>query len=73
MSYVRTPLSLKSKRRIELLIYNPFQRMIPQSPQVFAVSCTWLHFSLYKQLLLLWRDATTNCSIDSYLQIRLRL
>jgi len=32
MSYVRTPLSFKSKRRIELLIYNPFQRMIPQSP-----------------------------------------
>jgi len=33
MSYVRTPLSFKSKRRIELLIYNSFQRMIPQSPQ----------------------------------------
>jgi len=24
MSYVRTPLSFKSKRKIELLIYNPF-------------------------------------------------
>jgi len=35
MSNVRTPLSFKSKHRIELLrvIYNPFQRMIPQSPQ----------------------------------------
>jgi len=33
MSYVRTPLSFKSKRRIELLIYNPFQTMISQSPQ----------------------------------------
>jgi len=31
--YVRTSLSFKSKRRIELLIYNPFQAMIPQSPQ----------------------------------------
>jgi len=32
MTYVRTPLSFKSKRRIELSIYNPFQRMISQSP-----------------------------------------
>jgi len=30
MSYVRTTLNFKSKRRIELLIYNPFQTMIPQ-------------------------------------------
>jgi len=29
MSYVRKPLSFKSKRMIELLIYNSFQRMIP--------------------------------------------
>jgi len=40
MSYVLTPLSFKSKRRIELLIYNPFLTMIPQSPQVFAISCS---------------------------------
>jgi len=43
MSYVRTPVSFKPKHRIEL-IYNPFQRMIlqsPQFPQVFAVSCMW--------------------------------
>jgi len=33
LCHVRTPLSFKSKRRIELLIYNPFQTMIPQSPQ----------------------------------------
>jgi len=33
MSYVRTPLSFKSRRRIELSIYNPSQRMISQSPQ----------------------------------------
>jgi len=31
MSYVRTPLSFKSKPSIELLIYNPFQRMIPHN------------------------------------------
>jgi len=33
MLYVRIPLSFKSKRRIELLIYNQFQTTIPQSPQ----------------------------------------
>jgi len=33
MPYVRTPLSFKSKRRIELLIYDSFQKMILQSPQ----------------------------------------
>jgi len=34
VSNVRTPLTFnKSKRKIELLTYNPFQRMIPQSPQ----------------------------------------
>jgi len=46
MSYVRKPLSFKSKCRIELLIYNPFETMIPQSPQ------------FHKSLLLAVRDDT---------------
>jgi len=37
MSCVRTPLSFKSKRRIELLIYNAFQGMIPHKSLRLAV------------------------------------
>jgi len=56
MSYVRTPLSFKSKPRIELLILKPFQRMITQSPQFhkslqLAVrDDTEIVFFTYKQL-----------------------
>jgi len=61
MSYVRTQLSFKSKRRIELLIYNPFQRrielliynpfqtIISQSPQ------------FHKSLRLAVRDDNSGC------------
>jgi len=59
LKYVRTNMSVmcsntikfKSKRRIELLIYNPFQEMIPYKSLRLAVrDVQWLYFSLYKQL-----------------------
>jgi len=51
MSYIRTPFNFKSKRRIEFVIHNQFERMIPHKYLQLAVhDDTMAVFSLYKQL-----------------------